>query len=177
MWLFVFHERNHGGNSGVHRAKSLQSCLTLCDPMDWSPPGSSVHGMLQARILEWVAISSSRGSSQPRDRIPHLLHWQEGSLPLVPPRKPKNPGRSVNLSICQRLYLLEAGKHSWGAMPVRVVSHPLPPLPNFRSPADLHQISHFVLKMYIKIVIKKQATTDTQTCTCLPPVRNVFILK
>ena len=42
-----------------------QSCLTLCDPMDCSPPGSSVHGILQARRLEWVAISSSRGSSQP----------------------------------------------------------------------------------------------------------------
>ena len=36
-----------------------QSCLTLCDPMDYSPPGSSVHGILQARILEWVAISFS----------------------------------------------------------------------------------------------------------------------
>ena len=45
-----------------------QSCLTLCDPMDCSPPGSSVHGTLQARILEWVVISSSRGSSQPRDQ-------------------------------------------------------------------------------------------------------------
>ena len=41
----------------------LQSCLTLCDPMDCSLPGSSVHGILQARILEWVAISLSRGSS------------------------------------------------------------------------------------------------------------------
>ena len=41
------------------RAKSLQSCLTLCDPMDCSPPGSSVHGILQARILEWVVISFS----------------------------------------------------------------------------------------------------------------------
>jgi len=40
-------------------AKSLQSCLTLCDPIDGSPPGSSVHGILQARTLEWVAISSS----------------------------------------------------------------------------------------------------------------------
>ena len=40
-----------------------QSRLTLCDPVDYSPPGSSVHGILQARILEWVAISSSRGSS------------------------------------------------------------------------------------------------------------------
>ena len=44
-----------------------QSCLTLCDPMDRSLPGSSIHGILQARILEWVAIFSSRGSSQPRD--------------------------------------------------------------------------------------------------------------
>ena len=44
-----------------------QLCPTLCDPMDWSPPGSSVQGILQARILEWVAISFSRGSSQPRD--------------------------------------------------------------------------------------------------------------
>ena len=45
-----------------------QSCPTLCDPMDHSLPGSSVHGIPQARILEWVAISSSRGSSWPRDR-------------------------------------------------------------------------------------------------------------
>ena len=44
-----------------------QSCPTLCDPVDCSPPGSSVHGILQARILEWVAISFSREFSQPRD--------------------------------------------------------------------------------------------------------------
>ena len=50
------------------RAQSLQLCLTLCDPMDCSPPGSSVHGILQAGILEWVATSFSRGSSRPRDR-------------------------------------------------------------------------------------------------------------
>ena len=49
------------------RAKLLQLCPTLCDPIDCSPPGSSVHGVLQARILEWVAMSSSRGSSRPRD--------------------------------------------------------------------------------------------------------------
>ena len=41
-------------------AKSLQSCLTLCSPMDYCPPSSSVHGILQARILEWVAIFLSR---------------------------------------------------------------------------------------------------------------------
>ena len=45
-----------------------QSCPTLCDPMDYSPPGSSVHGLLQARILEWVANSFSRASSQPMDQ-------------------------------------------------------------------------------------------------------------
>ena len=49
-------------------AQSLQSCPTLCDPMDCSPPGSSVHEILQARILEWVVISFSRGSSWPRDQ-------------------------------------------------------------------------------------------------------------
>ena len=49
-------------------AKSLQSCLTLYDPKDCSPPGSSVHVILQAKILERVAISFSRGSSQPRDQ-------------------------------------------------------------------------------------------------------------
>ena len=45
-----------------------QSCLTLYNSMDYSPPGSSLHGILQARILEWIAIPFSRGSSQPRDR-------------------------------------------------------------------------------------------------------------
>ena len=45
-----------------------QLCLTLCDPIDCSPPDSSIHGIFQARILEWVAISFSRGSSQPRDQ-------------------------------------------------------------------------------------------------------------
>ena len=44
-----------------------QSCLTLGDPMDLGPPGSSVHGISQAIILEWVAISSLSGSSQPKD--------------------------------------------------------------------------------------------------------------
>ena len=58
-------------------AKSLQSCLTLCDPIDCSPPGSSVHGILQVRIPEWVAMLSSRGSSRSRNhpRLLHLLYW------------------------------------------------------------------------------------------------------
>ena len=48
-------------------AKSLQSCPTLCDPVDCSPPGSSVHRTLQARMLEWVALPCTRGSFQLRD--------------------------------------------------------------------------------------------------------------
>ena len=72
-------------------AKSLQSCLTLCHPMDCSPPGSSVHWILQTRILEWVAMPSSRGSSWPRDQT-HisyiscigrsvLYHWRQLGSP------------------------------------------------------------------------------------------------
>ena len=52
------------------RARSLLSHLTLCDPMDYGPPGSSVHGILQARILVSVAMSFSRESFQPRDGTP-----------------------------------------------------------------------------------------------------------
>ena len=53
---------------GHNLVKVPQLCLTLCDPMDCSLPGSSVLGILQARILEWIAIPFSRGSSQPRGR-------------------------------------------------------------------------------------------------------------
>ena len=57
-------------NSGlILLAKLLQSCLPLCDPMDCNPPGSSLHGILQARILELVAISFCKGSSWHRDQI------------------------------------------------------------------------------------------------------------
>ena len=62
-----------------------QSCPTLCDPMNINPPGSSVHGILQARILQWVAISSSRGIfliQRWNPSLLHLLHWQANSLPL-----------------------------------------------------------------------------------------------
>ena len=47
----------------------LQPCLTFCDAVDCSPPGSSVQGILRARILEWAAVPSSRGSSRLRDQI------------------------------------------------------------------------------------------------------------
>ena len=79
-----------------------QSCLTLCDPMDHSPPGSSVHGSLQARMLDWVAISSSRGSSWPRDRahvsclgrriLYHWTIWIKRRNPWKPQFKSKSRG-------------------------------------------------------------------------------------
>ena len=82
-------------------AKSLQSCLTLWDPMDCSPPGSSVRGIRQARILEWVVISFSWGSSQPGDQsqVSRLLPRQVGSLLLAPPGKPCYASTGLQLSL------------------------------------------------------------------------------
>ena len=73
------------------RSNNFQSCPTLYDTMDHSPLGSSVHRILQARILEWVAMPPSRGSSWPSAWTCNslcLLHWQVGSLPVVQPEKP-----------------------------------------------------------------------------------------
>ena len=75
-------------------SKWLQSCPTQCDPMKCSSLGSSVPGILQAKVLEWVAISSSRGSSQSRDRTPFSYVSCIGRLvlyPLAPLRKPFMP--------------------------------------------------------------------------------------
>ena len=58
-----------GSKTSASENEVAQSCPTLCDPVDCSPPGSSAHGILQARLLEWVAISFSRGSSWPRNWI------------------------------------------------------------------------------------------------------------
>ena len=87
-----------------------QSCPTLCDPMDCSPPGSAVHGILKARILEWVAVSSSAGSSHPRDqtciscvsyssrRILYHKH-QEGSLNAKVQNQREHSAVAVALSL------------------------------------------------------------------------------
>ena len=70
MAAWYFSKRSHPSKLTEMKVKMLvaQLCPTLCDPMDSSPPGSSVHGILQARILVWLAIPFSRGYSQPRDR-------------------------------------------------------------------------------------------------------------
>ena len=78
----------------------VHSCPTICDPMDCSPAGSSVCGILQGRILEWVAISFSRGSSWPRDRTWVSCIAGRFFLPSESPGKP--PGKPS--------FLLDAGK-------------------------------------------------------------------
>ena len=73
-------------------AQSL-SCVQLWGPTDCSSPGSSVHGICQARILEWVAISSAQRifpTQLSNLCLLGLFHWQVGSLPLAPPGKPKD---------------------------------------------------------------------------------------
>ena len=70
-------------------AKSLQSCSTLCQTVDYNPPDSSAHGILQARILEWVAVPSSRRSSRPRNwtRVAGSPALADGLFTTEPPGK------------------------------------------------------------------------------------------
>ena len=75
----------------VSDSEIAQSCLTLCDPMDCSLSGSSIHGIFQARVLEWIAISFSRGS------------LQADALPSEPPRQVQT--RDINL-IVTKIWLL-----------------------------------------------------------------------
>ena len=88
-----FHgQRTLMGYGSCLHAQSLQACLTLCSPMDCNPSGSSVHWILQARVQEWAAISSSRWSSWPRDQTyvsctegRFFIHWATcGKLGLHP---------------------------------------------------------------------------------------------
>ena len=102
--------------SAHQKGKVTQSCLTLCSPMD-----HTVHGILQARILEWVAFSSSRGSSQPgiKPRSPAL---QVDSLPAEPQGKPKNT-EVGSLSILQGIFPIE--KSNQGLLHCRQVLYQL----------------------------------------------------
>ena len=74
------------------RAEFLQLSPTLYNPMDGSLPGSSVHRILQARILEWVAMPSSKDLPDPEVESTSCFRlWEVGSLPLAPPGKPTEP--------------------------------------------------------------------------------------
>ena len=97
-------------------SKSLQLCPTLCDPMGCSSPGSSVHEILQARIMQWVAISSSRGYSWPRDQTcvlcladvfftaePCQVIWSTPKSDDLTPRKVLPPAK---LYLCKQTHVL-----------------------------------------------------------------------
>ena len=94
-----------------------QLCPTLGDPMDGSPPGSSVHGILQARILEWVAIHFFRGSSDPGIE-PRCSALQVDSLSLMSPGKPY---------ICRVLgpyQISQINRESWASFVAQLVKNP-----------------------------------------------------
>ena len=87
MVITVSHEAEMSPNAFLSiNIIFLKSCLTLCDPVDYSPPGSSIHEILQARALEWVAISSSRESSRPCS-WPQASHTVGRHLPTEPTGK------------------------------------------------------------------------------------------
>ena len=85
----------------------MLNCLTLCDPMDYSPPGSSVHGILQARIMEWAAIPFSGDLPDPgiKPRSPAL---QAGSLPSEPLGKPHRADIEISF-IFQKYHMVANG--------------------------------------------------------------------
>ena len=104
------------------KVKSL-SRVQLCDPVDCSPPGSSVHGILQARILKWVAISFSRGSSQPSDRTRvsciagrHFILWATNSESTA---KHSQPIRGIHSRVRTTIWL-NAGGGASACLPARV---------------------------------------------------------
>ena len=88
IYPFFFGFSSHLGHRRALKSESevAQSCPTLCNPMDCSLPGSSVHEIFQARVRVWVAISFSRGSSRPRDQT-QVSHIAADTLPSEPPGK------------------------------------------------------------------------------------------
>ena len=102
-WLFFMVFQGHNNHDATCKPKlwpvvlesvHAQLSLTLCNPTYCSPPGSCVNGTLQAKILEWIAMSSSRGSSRPGTE-PRSPAFQADSLPFEPPAKPVVLGDSV----------------------------------------------------------------------------------
>ena len=87
-----------------------QLCLTLCDPVDCSPSASSAYGMVQARILEWVAISFARGSSQPRDRT-QVSHIAGRRFNLCTTERNIKMNIQLSLKYCQSFCDFTVGKN------------------------------------------------------------------
>ena len=135
--------------ANIVKVLGAQSCLALCESMNHSPPASSVHGILQARILEWVAFPLSRGSSQPRDwilvsGIAGILYYlsQQGSpslskfssvtqscLTLCNPMHRSTPGLPVHHLLLE-FTQTHVDQVSDAIQPSHPLSSPSPPAPN-----------------------------------------------
>ena len=102
-------------------AKSLQLCPTLCDPMDCSLPGSSVHEILQARILEWVVMQGTFPAQGSNPHLLCLLHWQASSLTLAQPGKP-----GTHVHYCKREFTNECARRMCSAELLSLSSKPIP---------------------------------------------------
>ena len=112
----------------IVKGKIAQSCRTLCDPMDYG-----VHGILQARILEWVAFPVSRGSSQPWIE-PRSSTLEVDSFPAEPQGKPKNIGVG-SLSLLQSIFLTQ--ELTWGLLHGRQILYQL----NYQGSPILQEIN------------------------------------
>ena len=154
------------------RIEVTQLCPTLCDPMDCSLPGSSVHGIFQAIVLEWIAISFSRGSSQPRDRtqVSHIVDrcftvWATMAVTLKGKWKCKSlshvwlfailwtmyspwnsPGQNTGLSLLQEIF--PAQGWNTGLLPYRQILYHL-------SHRGSHKGRNFFLVIFILILSSK----------------------
>ena len=115
--IYIFQTIFHHATS----AKSLQLCPTLCDPIDGSPPGSPVLGILQARILEWVAISFPWGIFLTQGSNLHLLYLQEESLPLSYLGSLK-----YRIATFKTILLLSRFSHAWLCATPQMAAHQAP---------------------------------------------------
>ena len=167
-------QQEAGPQSRESESEVAQSCPTLCNPMDCSPPGSSVPGILQARVLGWVAIPFSRGSSPPRDwtQVSHKVGGlcclsRQGSPPQS--CSPKEAGSADHLSELGIMSppLTSVGASSW-KQPHCHLDHALLRLsrgPRSATPAFLtHRNGHFSGTKLV-VVATQQLKTNALTTT------------
>ena len=142
------------------RCSVAKSCLTLCDPMDYSTPGSSVHGILQARTLEWLAMPSSRGSSQLRNQthVSCIGRWvlsvqlsavAQSCPTLCDPMNRSTSGLPVHQQLPE-FTQTQVHRVSDAIQPSHLLSSPSPPVPNPSQHQGLFQrvkSSHEVAKV------------------------------
>ena len=138
------------------------SCPTLCDPMDCSPPGSSVYGILQARILEWVAVPSSRGSSQPREEEPCYVFY----LPIV---TTELRGKQISASLISCTWI----KHLFTWLESRDPSSQQKLWKVYQS--DRTKIQHKFRKLVILIFRSEDVTRVSCSWRCKPQAFAVFL--